>query len=253
MPRYKVILSYDGSAYGGWQRQTNTHSIQQEVEAAIEKVEGRFVSITASGRTDAHVHALGQVFHFDSVKHLEPENWKRALNSLLPHDIRIQEVCLVDDAFHARFHAISKRYDYLITTEVQNPFYYNYMGKDRTRLDVERMRKCACIFLGTHDFTSFTSSKVDPRKSKIKTITRLDVVQEEHVVRMIFEGNGFLRYMVRMIAQTLIEAGKHRLSVAAVKEMLYGKDKHLCRYKAQAEGLYLVEVRYPKDEQTIES
>lgn len=252
MPRYKVILSYDGTAYGGWQRQTNTHSIQQEIEAAMEKVEGRFVSITASGRTDAHVHALGQVFHFDSEKNLAPENWKRALNSLLPHDIRIQAVSLAKDDFHARFHAVSKRYDYLITTEVNNPFYYHYMGKDRKVLDVDRMRKCAELFLGTHDFTSFTSSKLDPRKSKIKTITRLDIMQEEHVVRLIFEGNGFLRYMVRMIAQTLIEAGKRRLDTADVQEMLDGQDKHLCRYKAQAEGLYLVHVSYQEDAQTIE-
>ena len=226
MPRYKVTLSYDGTAYGGWQRQTNTHSIQQEIEAAMEKIEGNFIRITASGRTDAHVHALGQVFHFDSAKDLAPENWRRALNSLLPHDIRIQDVCLVEDDFHARFHAVSKRYDYLITTDVNN--------------------------LGTHDFTSFTSSKLDPRKSKVKTITRLDIVQEEHAVRLVFEGNGFLRYMVRMIAQTLIEAGKHRLDVADVKQMLYGQDKHLCRYKAQAEGLYLVHVTYADTKKTKE-
>ena len=252
MPRYKVTLSYDGTAYGGWQRQTNTHSIQQEIEAAMEKIEGNFIRITASGITDAHVHALGQVFHFDSVKDLAPENWRRALNSLLPHDIRIQDVCLVEDDFHARFHAVSKRYDYLITTDVNNPFYYHYMGKDRKVLDVKRMSECARVFLGTHDFTSFTSSKLDPRKSKVKTITRLDIVQEEHAVRLVFEGNGFLRYMVRMIAQTLIEAGKHRLDVADVKQMLYGQDKHLCRYKAQAEGLYLVHVTYADTKKTKE-
>ena len=232
MPRYKVTLSYDGTAYGGWQRQTNTHSIQQEIEAAMEKIEGNFIRITASGRTDAHVHALGQVFHFDSAKDLAPENWRCALNSLLPHDIRIQDVCLVEDDFHARFHAVSKRYDYLITTDVNNPFYYHYMGKDRKVLDVKRMSECARVFLGTNDFTSFTSSKLD--------------------VRLVFEGNGFLRYMVRMIAQTLIEAGKHRLDVADVKQMLYGQDKHLCRYKAQAEGLYLVHVTYADTKKTKE-
>ena len=190
MRRYKVTVSYDGSCYSGWQRQINTHSIQQEIESAIEKIEGKFISITASGRTDAHVHALGQVFHFDSEKDIKPENWKRALNSLLPKDIRIKEICMVSDDFHARFHAVRKRYDYLITTEVDNPFYQKYMGKDRKELDIERMQKAAAIFLGTHDFTSFTSSKIDSRKSRIKTITRLDIVKEEHAVRFIFEGNG---------------------------------------------------------------
>ena len=244
MARYKATVSYDGSNYGGWQRQTNTHSIQEEIETAIEKIEGKFIGITASGRTDAHVHALGQVFHFDSEKDIKPDNWQRALNSLLPKDIRINEIRIVPDDFHARFYAVKKRYDYLITTETDNPFYQNYMGKDRKELDIERMRETAAIFIGTHDFTSFTSSKIDQRKSKIKTITRLDIVKEEHAVRFIFEGNGFLRYMVRMISQTLIEAGKHRITLAEVKAMLEGKDKHLCRYKAQPEGLYLVHVYY---------
>lgn len=247
MRRYKVTVSYDGSCYSGWQRQINTHSIQQEIESAIEKIEGKFISITASGRTDAHVHALGQVFHFDSEKDIKPENWKRALNSLLPKDIRIKEICMVSDDFHARFHAVRKRYDYLITTEVDNPFYQKYMGKDLKELDIERMQKAAAIFLGTHDFTSFTSSKIDSRKSRIKTITRLDIVKEEHAVRFIFEGNGFLRYMVRMISQTLIETGKHRLEIEDVQAMLEGKNKHLCRYKAQPEGLYLVHVYYKED------
>lgn len=250
MRRYKVIVSYDGFAYGGWQRQRNTHSIQQEIENAIEKVEGSFLSITASGRTDAQVHAIGQVFHFDSQKDIACENWRRALNALLPKDIRIQSVSKAADDFHARFSAVSKRYDYLVTHDVENPFYQRYMGKERKHLDVDAMRKGAAFLLGTHDFTSFTSSKIDPRKSKIKTITRLDIIEEPFGVRLIFEGNGFLRYMVRMLAQTLIEAGKHRLAPTDIKEMLEGKDKHACRYKAQAEGLYLVRVDY---EESIET
>ena len=244
MRRYKAIVSYDGFAYGGWQRQLNTHSIQQEIETAIEKVEGSFLSITASGRTDAQVHAIGQVFHFDSQKDIACENWRRALNALLPKDIRIQKVEVVSEDFHARFSAISKRYDYLVTHEVNNPFYQRYMGKERKKLDIEAMREGAAFLLGTHDFTSFTSSKIDPRKSKIKTITRLDIVEEPFGVRMIFEGNGFLRYMVRMLAQTLIEAGKHRITPKEIDHMLTSRDKHVCRYKAQAEGLYLVRVDY---------
>lgn len=244
MHRVKVTVSYDGSRYGGWQRQPNTHSIQEEIEVALTKMHACPIGITASGRTDAHVHALGQVFHFDTEKDLPPENWKRALNSLLPKDIRIQKAEEADATFHARFDAIGKRYDYLITNDIHNPFLQNYMGKERHPLDTAYMQECAQVFVGTHDFTSFTSSKIDPRKPRTKTITRIAVIQEKDYIRIIFEGNGFLRYMVRMLAQTLIEAGKHRITKEAIQLMLESKDKHSCRYKAQAEGLYLMEVYY---------
>ena len=118
------------------------------------------------------------------------------------------------------------------------------MGKDRKSLDVAYMQECANVFIGTHDFTSFTSSKIDERKSRIKTIYRLEVQQEANAVHIIFEGNAFLRYMVRMLAQVLIEAGKHRLTKEAISQMLEAKDKHACRYKASANGLYLVRVDY---------
>ena len=201
-------MSYDGSNYGGWQKQMNTHSIQEEIERTLERIVKEPVSIHASGRTDAGVHALAQVFHFDSNKNLSNENWKRALNSLLPKDIRIQQVETVSDTFHARFDAAGKRYDYLISEDVLNPFYERYMAKDRAHLDVAYMQECANVFIGTHDFTSFTSSKLDPRKPRIKTIHRLEVRKEKHAVRLIFEGNGFLRYMVRMISQNVNRSRK---------------------------------------------
>lgn len=242
--RYKAIVSYDGFAYGGWQKQLNSTSIQEEIEKALSSMHDHLVEITASGRTDAKVHAIGQVFHFDSDRELDDFHWTRAINSLLPKDIRIQHVEPVHDEFHARFDAIGKRYDYLVTNETRNPFYERYMGKEWKSLDVEVMKDCAQVFLGEHDFTSFTSNKIDPRKPRIKTITRLDVIKEGDHIRMIFEGSGFLRYMVRMIAQTLIEAGKHKLNKNQIRDMLEAKDKHSCRYKAQPQGLYLVEVYY---------
>lgn len=242
--RFKVTVSYDGSGYSGWQRQTNAQSIQSEIEDALQQILKQSVEVTASGRTDAQVHAIAQVFHFDSDAAIDVEHWKRALNSLLPKDIRIQKVEIVEDDFHARFSAVSKRYDYLVTTQKENPFLQNYMGMERFALDVPYMQECASVFLGTHDFTSFTSAKIDPRKPRVKTITRLAVQQEDTCIRMIFEGNGFLRYMVRMLAQTLIEAGKHRVTKEQIEAMLEGKNKHACRYKAEPQGLYLVHVTY---------
>ena len=245
--RYKATVSYDGSSYSGWQAQNNAHGIQEEIEKALAKMHQHPVEITAAGRTDGGVHAIGQVFHFDSKMQLSSEHFTRALNSLLPITIRIQEVIPVSDTFHARFDCIGKRYDYLITNRKNDPFIQNRMKIDTAELDAAYMRSCAEVFIGTHDFTSFTSSRIDPRKPRIKTVTSIQILEEDGYLRIIFEGKAFLRYMVRMMAQTLIEAGKHRLSKEQIQQMLDAKDKHACRYKADACGLYLMEVRYGGD------
>ena len=244
MKRLKVTCAYDGTDYQGWQRQSHAHSIQEVLEIMLSKLHQHAITITASGRTDAGVHALGQVFHFDTDKDLDEYHWQAAMNSMLPKDIRIQKVEFVSDDFHARFMAQGKRYDYLVTNRVNDPFCQNYMALERQALDVPAMQECAKVFVGTHDFTSFTSAKIDPRKSRVKTITQLSIKEEAHGIRMIFVGNGFLRYMVRMIAQTLIEAGKHELIKEDIVAMLESRDKQACRYKGAPQGLYLVEVSY---------
>lgn len=246
MKRWKVTCSYDGSSYAGWQRQTNALGIQQVIEDVLSNIHHKPIEICASGRTDALVHALGQVFHFDSDKEIDNAHWKMAMNAKLPKDIRIQKVEQVPSDFHARFHATSKRYDYLISNRMDDPFLQKYQNLIPTPLDVAYMQECSDVFLGTHDFTSFTSAKIDARKSRVKTITRLEVIQESDHIRLIMEGDGFLRYMVRMISQTLIEAGRHRLCKADIETMLMCKDKLACRYKAPACGLYLVHVCYER-------
>lgn len=243
--RYKAIVAYDGSRYNGWQKQPNVISIQETIETCLKQITGIDTEITASGRTDAKVHAKGQVFHFDCEKTtIHALGFQRALNALLPLDIRIQSVEEVADDFHARFDAIGKQYEYILTSDVLNPFLQNYAAKETSALDLAYMQECANVFLGEHDFTTFTSSKINPRKPRIKTIQRLAIIQENNQIRMVFEGTGFLRYMVRMIAQTIIEAGKHKLTKEEIKSMLDAKDKHVCRYKAKPEGLYLVKVFY---------
>lgn len=244
MTRYKVTLSYNGANYHGWQTQHLGNSVEEQIEMVLSTIHTKPCEIHASGRTDAKVHALGQVFHFDSDLNMDGNAYRSAMNALLPKDIRILKVEAVDETFHARFHAVSKRYDYYLSSDISNPFLYDFMGMESKILDISKMRECANIFLGTHDFTTFTSSRIDPRKSRIKTITRMEIVEEGSTTHFILEGNGFLRYMVRMLVQTMIEVGKHKISVAEVKAMLEGKDKHLCKYKAQPQGLYLVSVRY---------
>lgn len=242
--RYKAIVSYDGTNYIGWQTQQNGNSIQEQIERVLTTIHKEPVEIAASGRTDAKVHAIGQVFHFDLIKDIECENLKTGMNALLPKDIRIIDIKIVDDEFHARFHAISKRYDYYVSYDILNPFINNYMAKESRHMDIDKMKEAASIFIGTHDFTSFTSSKIDPRKSRVKTIHKIEILEEGNNIHFILEGSSFLRYMVRMIVQTIIEAGKGNIEIDTVKDMLEMKDKHACRFKAVPQGLYLVEVKY---------
>ncbi len=252
MQRVKMTCAYDGSAYCGWQRQSNVRSIQEVIEDVLAKMHRHPVTITASGRTDTHVHALGQVFHFDSEKDLDEAHWQAALNSMLPKDIRIQRAELVDTDFHARFSAVRKCYDYWVSNRVNDPFVQRYMAVEREPLDIAYMQECASVFIGTHDFTSFTSAKIDPRKPRVKTIDSLTIQAEYGAIRMRFVGNGFLRYMVRMLAQTLMEAGKHRITKEEIAQMLASQDKHVCRYKAVPQGLYLVWVSYGGSENESE-
>ncbi|MGM9947426.1 tRNA pseudouridine(38-40) synthase TruA [Floccifex sp.] len=240
----KVTVSYDGFDYAGWQRQENALGIQEVIENCLSKIHKTKIEIVSSGRTDAKVHALGQVFHFEPKVIMPCQNVQNALNTLLPDDIRVLKVEEVDDSFHARFSAKSKRYDFLCTYDVDNPFIYRYAQKLFTKLDVQSMKEAAQYFIGEHDFTSFSSSKIDPRKPRIKTVSRLDIYEEDQNVRFVFEGNGFLRYQVRMMTGTLIAVGRHQIEIEDVNKMLMAKNKDVCRYNAHPHGLYLVEVKY---------
>lgn len=242
--RYKVRVAYDGSCYHGWQTQRKGNSVEEAIQTALKKIHKYDVDIVGSGRTDSKVHALNQVFHFDSPLEMDGEHMKNALNRLLHHSIRIKQVVIVAETFHARFDAIGKRYEYYVSRDTTNPFIRNYMAIDYHILDVVKMREAAQCFLGTHDFTSFTSAKIDERKNRIRTLTMFTIDQREDVTHFIVEGSGFLRYMVRMMIETLIMVGKGRIEVKEVKEMLDAKDKHVCRYKAAPEGLYLTNVIY---------
>lgn len=241
----KCIVSYDGSNYKGWQIQPGLMTVQQAIEDVLAQIHGcKRVEVIASGRTDSQVHALGQVFHFDTEKEMEMSQWKFTMNRMLPKDIRIKEVSLESDDFHARFSCVSKRYDYLISQDETNPFIRNYMLLEKRKLDLEAMREAGKVFEGCHDFTSFTSSKIHEEKSRVRTIYECSVHQEDDFIRLTFRGDGFLRYQVRMMSQTMIEVGLHHIEVDDVKRMLEAEDKNVCRYKAEAYGLYLVEVNY---------
>ncbi len=239
--RYKATVVYDGTNYGGWQKQKNARSVQQEIEDAFLKIAQQPVKITASGRTDGKVHALGQVFHFDSDKNID---FRRAVNSQLPEDIYIRNVEEVNDDFHARYSAKWKHYDYLLIEKEYNPLMRNYAGFSREELDLDLARKAGEVFLGTHDFTSFNATGKDEIEDQIRTIYKIDVCREANLVRFSFYGDGFLRYMVRMLTASLIEAGLGKTDPAELNAWLEARDKTAVSLNSKPQGLYLMEVGY---------
>lgn len=245
--KYKCVVKYNGYNYSGWQKQPNNTSIQEEITKVLSIINKKTIEIVASGRTDAKVHALAQVFHFESDIAIDINRYVNAMNALLPLDIRILKVEIVDEQFHARFSAIAKRYDYLLSYDDNNPFNYQTNAIIHKKLDYDKMCDVVNVFIGTHDFTSFTSAKIDERKPRIKTITRLEINEVENGYHFIIEGNGFLRYMVRMIVGTIIQVGLLKISKEDVISMLEKKDKHACRYKADPNGLYLHSVKYKEE------
>lgn len=239
--RYKATVMYDGTAYEGWQKQKNGLGIQQVIEDAFFRIVQQPVKISASGRTDAKVHALGQVFHFDSDRNID---FKRAVNSQLPQDIYIKEIVQCDEDFHARYSAKWKHYDYLVRESEYNPLLRNYTGFIRTPLDLEKVEEAKQVFIGTHDFTSFNSTKIEEIAEQVRTVYRIDVIREEQYVRFSFFGDGFLRYMVRMLTATLIQAGLGNISPDEIRNLMEMKDKRAVSFNSRPEGLYLVEVGY---------
>lgn len=242
--RYKALVAYDGWNYAGWQKQINAQGIQEVIEKALSKINQEEITIVASGRTDAKVHAKGQVFHFDSLKEIPCSRYTNALNTLLPKDIRIQQMEIVDESFHARFSAVSKQYDFICTRDQADPFSYRYKQIVWPTIDLEAMKKGAQYLIGTHDFTSFSSSRIDQRKPRVKTISSIAIKEWDKDICISFQGTGFLRYQVRMMVGCLIEVGKHRLDPKEVKTILDARNKEACRYNAQAQGLYLMKVNY---------
>lgn len=242
--KIRAVIAYDGSAYNGFQKQTNAQGIQDIIEKALEKIHKKPTPVTASGRTDAKVHALGQVIHFDKNDRISCRGYYEALNTLLPKDIRVILAEEVDDDFHARFSAKKKRYEYIYTLERNNPFTWRYKTPLKKKPDLEAMREAAKVFVGHHDFTSFTNAKIDPRKPRDKTISKIEILEEGPDIRLVYEADGFLRYQVRIMTACLLEAGYHRLTPEDLQTMMDAKDKEVCRHNAPAQGLYLVKVGY---------
>jgi tRNA pseudouridine38-40 synthase len=242
---FKIIVEYDGSNYCGWQRQNNDPTIQETIEQALWKMTDQKISVIASGRTDAGVHAWGQVANFKCDTRLNDSDFLGGLNSLTPEDIVIVACEQVSDEFHARFSATGKTYHYRILNRL-NPaaIRRQYAWHIRKALDLAAMRVAIAHLIGSHDFKAFEGAG-SPRAHTVRNVYKADLREEsDDYVIFEIEADGFLRYMVRNIVGTLVEVGLGKISSEAVKHILESKDRKLAPASAPAHGLFLKKVNY---------
>ena len=245
--RYFIRFSYDGSKYNGYQKQPRMKTVQSELERALKSINAnKAVSVSASGRTDAGVHAYSQCAHFDISTKITPEKLKSALNSLLPDDIYVKEVKEVSDNFHARFDVKAKEYIYKINMGTYNPIEKDYVYQYNKKLDIPEMERALKYLEGTHDFRSFV--KIDEEKDDYtRTIIQTSLIRDVKNVNQItisILGTGFMRYMVRNIVGFLIEIGEGKHKSEDIIDILKLKDRTKAGICAPACGLYLKDVYY---------
>ncbi len=245
MPRnLKMTLEYEGTAYHGWQIQPNGVTIQETVESVLERLTQVRPKVIASGRTDAGVHAEGQVAHFHSDTKLSCDELRKGLNALLPHDIVVRKVDAVPEEFHARYSALGKTYRYVILNRpFPSVFERNRCWHIPRPLDVEAMERAAQFLLGRHDFSSFRASDCCA-KHPLREIRRLEILQEGAWIRVYLSADAFLKHMVRNIVGTLVEVGWGKMDPAQVREILEGRDRTKAGPTAPAMGLFLESVEY---------
>lgn len=242
MVRVKCICSYDGSGFYGFQIQPNYRSVQGEIQKALKQITQEEITIHGSGRTDAGVHAYGQVFHFDTKKDLPEKQWKRAINHFMPSDIHILDTFIVDEDFHSRYSASYKEYIYKLNMGEYNPIESKFVAQVGWKLDVEKMKDAASLYLGCHNFASFCAQ--DPYGNTFRTVYNIQFIQNGEQLEIHFIGDGFRRYQIRYMVGALIRIGNGRLTKEGLHKMIQSEGKIKCLHKAKAEGLYLNKVGY---------
>jgi tRNA pseudouridine38-40 synthase len=256
MPRLKLTLAYDGRPWKGWQSQSAGETIQDQLEAVLRDLIGNPVSVQGSGRTDAGAHARGQVAHVDvpASMRLSAEAWVRALNVRLPHSIRVLNVEEVPADFHARFSAIGKIYEYHIWRAfVLSPFEHGRAWHLYGSLDMNLLCEGTMLLCGTHNFARLSANRGDITEEErrengeglTRTISRIDLHEEGDILRLVFEGDGFLYKMVRMMVGSLIHAARGREPLSWLRDLAENPAGQKTNQTAPPDGLYLMRVLYP--------
>ena len=247
---FKLTIQYDGTDFHGWQMQGELRTVQGELTKAVSLIEGRDVVVHGSGRTDAGVHAEGQVASVVLQREISPEKLRAAINGNVGKDVRVMEAQVVLDEFHARYSALEKTYQYrVVNGPVMSPFWLRYAHQDARPFSIERMQSCAELFIGKHDWTAFSSAQSDAetKTRTIKSLTierRLDQRAFGSLIEMTVTADGFLRYMVRSIAGTLMAVGRGEMDSELVQRAISEGDRSLVGATAPACGLTLLSVRY---------
>ncbi|GAA0434569.1 tRNA pseudouridine(38-40) synthase TruA [Lentibacillus halophilus] len=246
MTKINCEISYDGTRFSGYQIQPWSRTVQGELEKALAKIhKGAPIGIHASGRTDKGVHAKAQMAHFESMYNLTPAEWKRAINSLLPSDIYVNEAIDVPGSFHARFDVVEKEYRYFIWNEQEKDvFKQNYVYQFPFALDICAIQQACRHLEGSHDFTSFSSAKAAVKGSKVRTLYEVSCRRDGNQIVFVLRGDGFLYHMVRIIAGTLLDVGRGRLHPESMKDIFAKRDRQEAGDTLPPQGLYLWDVRY---------
>lgn len=247
---FKLTIQYDGTDFHGWQMQGELRTVQGELTKALSLLEGRDVVVHGSGRTDAGVHAEGQVASVVLQKEISAEKLRAAINGNVGKDVRVVEAQVVPDEFHARYSVLEKTYLYrTVNGPVLSPFWLRYAHQDARVLDLDRMRESAKLFLGAHDWTAFSSAQSDS-ETKTRTITGLAIISRwderagSPIIEMTMSADGFLRTMVRSIAGTLMAVGRGEMDSELVTRAISEGDRSIVAATAPACGLTLLSVRY---------
>ena len=247
---FKLLIQYDGTDFHGWQMQEDLRTVQGELTRALSLIEGREVSVHGSGRTDAGVHAEGQVVSVNLERQISEDKLRSAINGNVSKDLRVLEVNVVSDDFHARYSARGKTYVYrVINGPVLSPFWLRYALQEARSLNVGQMKACAALFLGEHDWTAFSAAQSDV-DSRVRIVRQMeisehfDVRAQARMLEITASADGFLRYMVRSIVGTLLAVGRGELSEEIVRDAIEGGDRSLVGATAPAHGLTLLGVEY---------
>jgi tRNA pseudouridine38-40 synthase len=245
MARFRIDITYDGTGYSGWQVQPNGVTVQEKIEGALNRLTSEKVKIHGSGRTDQGVHARRQVAHFDLAADLAPQDLLKAVNALLPPDIRLLKAERVPADFHARRQAKEKEYRYFIwNDEMMPPFYRHYRMHVRRRLDVSAMQKASGYLIGEHDFAAFTANPNRVIESTVRNLFALRVMKHGSEIVIVAKGEGFLYRMVRSLAGFLIRVGEGALAPEEAKTILLSKVRTARVPTAHPQGLFLWNVTY---------